>query len=57
MGNCMEYVLRKFYQDIVNENYISSENQQLLALCEIWNKIGELLGIGNFGKNTWIKRD
>lgn len=43
--NCMEYVLRKFYQDIVNENYISSENQQLLALCEIWNKIGELLGI------------
>ena len=21
------------------------ENQQLLALCEIWNKIGELLGI------------
>ena len=43
--NCMEYVLRKFYQDIVNENYISSENQQLRALCESWNKIGEVLGI------------
>lgn len=43
--NCMVYVLKKFYQDIVNENYISSENQQLLTVCEIWNKIGELLGI------------
>jgi pyochelin biosynthetic protein PchG len=41
---CMATAFSKFYNDIENKRYITIKNQQMLTLCQLWNKIGNMLG-------------
>lgn len=42
--DCMREAFDKFYSDVQQKKYVTSENQYMINLCRLWNDIGKLLG-------------